>query len=246
MQGKKFTIKNDLSFNNQRSDLEKLTHTYSQLGRVQIPQFLISESAIRIHDCLSKQTEWNLSWNDQGEHKDLSYTGVMNWTEEQKILLSKKIYSQASERFQYYYSTIPIFDIYQNKLMPGHFFNKIYELINNPKLLSLVKQITGLENICFADIQATRFSAGHFLSEHDDDVRGKNRLAAYVLNLTPEWRNDWGGALILPGKEDSENVALFPKFNVLNIFSVPQKHSVSLVTEFAGAHRYSITGWFRY
>ena len=37
---------------------------------------------------------------------------------------------------------------------------------------------------------------------------------------------------------------LLPTFNTLNIFRVPADHSVSMVTPFAGAVRYAITGWF--
>lgn len=239
-------INHKLSFDNDRLDSGQLRETYNKFGRIHIPDFLEIKSANKIYQTLIEQSEWNLAWNDQGEHNDLSYKGVMNWTSEQRDLLSHKIYTQAEKDFQYCYSAIPIFDIYQNKLMPGHFFNDIYAFFNTLKFIDFIRMITGLESITFADMQATRFSKGHFLTEHDDDVRGKNRLAAYVLNLTPEWRNDWGGALVFPNNKCSEGDLFFPKFNALNIFSVPQKHFVSFVTPFAGADRYSITGWFRY
>ena len=38
-------------------------------------------------------------------------------------------------------------------------------------------------------------SPGDFLTVHDDETGGRKRLVAYVLNLTPIWRPDWGGAL---------------------------------------------------
>ncbi|MEM7360157.1 MAG: 2OG-Fe(II) oxygenase family protein [Pseudomonadota bacterium] len=234
-----------LNFVRDRTDLNQLTETFEQFGRVQIPEFLVSDSANKIHQALEEQSEWNLAWNNQGQHTDMSFTGVMNWTEEQRKTLEKRIHTQAEQGFQYCYSAIPIFDIYQNNLMPDHFFNEIYELFNDPGLLAMVRQITDLDAIRYTDMQATRFSKGHFLTEHDDNVKGKNRLAAFVLNLTPHWRDDWGGALIFPDQKGSESKSLFPKFNVLNIFAVPQKHLVSFVTPFAGAHRYSITGWFR-
>ena len=235
-----------LNFNSDRLDHSELIETYKQFGRVHIPEFLDSQSAVKIHQTLEDQLEWNLAWNDQGKHIDLSYTGVMAWSDEQKNTLQQKIHTQAEREFQYCYSAIPIFDIYQNKLMPGHFFNEIYELFNHPKLIAFVQDVTGHELIRYADMQATRFSKGHFLTEHDDNVQGKNRLAAYVLNLTPEWKNDWGGALTFPDNKNLEGEFLYPTFNALNIFSVPQRHSVSFVTPFAAANRYSITGWFRY
>ena len=36
-----------------------------------------------------------------------------------------------------------------------------------------------------------------------------------------------------------------PAFNTLNIFRVPQPHSVAWVTPLAGAPRYAVTGWLR-
>ena len=38
---------------------------------------------------------------------------------------------------------------------------------------------------------------------------------------------------------------LTPRFNALNIFAVPQLHSVSMVNRAAPYRRYSITGWLR-
>lgn len=236
-----------MKFNNVRSDISALTKSYSECGRVHIPEFLDIQSADKIHHSLAEQLEWNLAWNDQGRHTDLSYTGVMEWTNEQRELLSQKIHRQAETEFQYCYSAIPIFDIYKNKALPGHFFNDIYEFFNSAKFLAFVREVTGQQSIVYADMQATRFSKGNFLTEHDDAVQGKNRVAAYVLNLTPQWRRDWGGALVFPSDgKTNDGELFFPKFNALNIFSVPQKHFVSYVTPFAAAQRYSITGWFRY
>jgi len=228
-----------------RTDLKKLSDSFKKNKYVQIPNYLEFECAKSIHHCLSQQTQWNLAWNNMGEHTDMDYESVKRWTLEQQKQLSDRIHSQAGRSFQYRYAAIPIYDIYHKKLLPGHFFNFIYEFFNSTESLDFAKSITNIDSIKFADIQATRYSKGHFLTEHDDHVKGKNRLAAYVLNLTPEWKNDWGGALLIH-KDEVSCHALFPKFNALNIFAVPQKHSVSYISPFAQADRYSITGWFRY
>jgi len=232
-----------IDFNKDRPDKPDLIQRYDQGSYIQIPDFLSAQSAEFIYKLLASQVEWNLSWNDKGKHVDLSYMGVMNnWSNNQHETLKYKIYEQAQTEFQYNYLSIPIFDIYHKKLMPNHFFKNIYEFLNSQKFITFIREITNEKNIKFTDMQATKFLGGHFLTEHDDDVKGKNRLAAYVLNLTPEWKDDWGGALVFP----DENKMLFPRFNVLNIFPVPQRHFVSFVTPFAGEPRYSITGWFRY
>jgi Rps23 Pro-64 3,4-dihydroxylase Tpa1-like proline 4-hydroxylase len=70
------------------------------------------------------------------------------------------------------------------------------------------------------------------------------RIAAYVLNMTPHWRLDWGGALLFSDRPGHITEGYPPAFNALNIFSVPQEHLVGFISPFAGAARYSITGWF--
>jgi len=109
----------------------------------------------------------------------------------------------------------------------------------------LLRSITGDPEIRFADAQATAFSPGDFLTRHDDDVPGKNRSAAYVMSLNPEWRVEWGGLLLMHDADGCSADAIVPGFNRLNLFTVPQVHSVSEVTKATPFRRYSITGWLR-
>ena len=66
-----------------------------------------------------------------------------------------------------------------------------------------------------------------------------------MLNLTPDWRTDWGGLLAFIDEDGHVAEAYRPSYNALNIFRVPQRHAVSFVAPFAGAPRLSITGWIR-
>ena len=66
-----------------------------------------------------------------------------------------------------------------------------------------------------------------------------------MLNLTPRWRAEWGGQLQFLNTEGEVTESLIPVFDTLNVFRVPQSHAVSVVAPFAGAPRYSITGWWR-
>ena len=70
--------------------------------------------------------------------------------------------------------------------MPGHFFNEIVEFLNNEDTLNYFREILAAPEITFLDAQITRFKAGHFLNRHNDDVQGKNRVAAFVINLSKE------------------------------------------------------------
>lgn len=228
-----------------RVDLPDLNDTFTQHGRLQISAFLKEDSADKVFQTLKSQQQWNIVWNDNGKHVDMDYAGIMQLPKQKLAAIQNLIFEQARTDFQYFYANIPIYDLVLKQLLPDHFFHDIYHFINSEEVLELIRQVTGNHKIAFADAQATRYSAGHFLSEHDDDVAGKGRVAAYVLNLTPNWKADWGGALIFPNSEPGFTDALFPSYNVLNLFAVPQRHAVTMVSPFATENRYSITGWFR-
>jgi Rps23 Pro-64 3,4-dihydroxylase Tpa1-like proline 4-hydroxylase len=65
-----------------------------------------------------------------------------------------------------------------------------------------------------------------------------------VLNLTiPDWKSEWGGFLNFFDEYGNIEAGFRPMFNSLNLFLVPQRHSVSYVAPFAPVGRYAITGW---
>ena len=66
-----------------------------------------------------------------------------------------------------------------------------------------------------------------------------------MLSLTPVWRLEWGGLLVMHGEGDEPARAYMPGMNLLTLFSVGQMHSVSEVTRAAAYRRYSVTGWLR-
>jgi hypothetical protein len=105
--------------------------------------------------------------------------------------------------------------------------------------------VTGDDRIDFVDAQATRYRPGQVLTGHDDAAEGKNRLYAYVLNLTRDWRADWGGVLAFEGADGHIEAGFVPAFNALNLFAVPMRHAVTQVASFAPRDRLSITGWLR-
>ena len=129
--------------------------------------------------------------------------------------------------------------------LPESFFGALFEFLNGSEFLDTIRAVTGDAQIAFADAQATRFDPGHFLTCHDDAIAGKNRRVAFVLSLSPSWRPDWGGALQFFDPAGNVEEAFTPTYNALSLFGVPMDHSVGVVAPFAGAPRYSISGWLR-
>ena len=213
-------------------------------GRVHIPDVLTAASASAVYSQLSTETPWQLSLNVGERHFDFTHQQLMVMPPEQRETMTRRMLEQSRRGFQYVFENYPLYDLYQAGER-AHPLLAVHEFLNSEEFLQFAREITGLREIAFADSQATKYLPGHFLTEHDDDVAGKQRLAAYVLGFTPQWRADWGGILQFIDQDGHVAEGYVPKFNVLNVFRVPQKHNVSYVTPAAAHARYSITGWLR-
>lgn len=158
--------------------------------------------------------------------------------------LEERIFAQARDGFQYRYEglRVPEADDLDDDADPLACFAR---LMDSEPMLDMLRRITGAPDIGFSDGHATAYSPGDFLTEHDDDVPGKGRVAAYVFGLTRVWRPEWGGILMFHEGDGSTVTGHVPRFNTLDLFAVPQQHSVSLVTPSAPVRRYAVTGWLR-
>ena len=153
-------------------------------------------------------------------------------------------HEEATDGFQFIFDRLKLG---QARAMGLTIPQPLYDLhawFNSEAFLSFARALTGDERIAYVDAQATRYLPGHFLNRHTDEHVDAGRLYAYVLNLTPDWRAEWGGLLMF--LEGGEVVETFlPGAGTLNVFRVPQSHAVSMVAPFAGVPRHSITGWWR-
>jgi Rps23 Pro-64 3,4-dihydroxylase Tpa1-like proline 4-hydroxylase len=225
-------------------DVPALAHAYKRDGRVRV-WGLLSEGAEYLHDYLDTNPHW-VKLIKQEE-------GVLGLNAEQRARLSPEdwaeIEAEAHRRarfdFQYRYEGIRLPE--REKLTEAEESSPTTEfahLMQSPEMLDLLEAITGQRG-GFTDGFATAYGPGDFLTGHDDDVAGKNRLAAYVYGLTKGWRIEWGGLLLFHGLHERTVEGLAPRFNTLDLFSVPRQHSVTLVTPAAPHRRYAVTGWLR-
>ncbi len=117
------------------------------------------------------------------------------------------------------------------------------DFINGPAFLAFARALTGDERIQRCDASATRYLPGHYLTPHNDANAGEQRLYAYVLNLSPTWKVEWGGVLAFIDRDGHVAEGYTPVFNSLNVFKVPQNHAVTMVNHLARAPRLAVTGW---
>lgn len=213
-------------------------------GRVQIPAFLETAAADALLEEARERTAFQTVTTGSQGHVDLPAAWIESLTPDQKADFGKAVQESAAHRFQYLYDNHPIWDLREAGQLSGR-WAELLDFLNGEAFLDWARAFTGEDRIAFCDAQVTRYRRGHFLTAHDDDVEGKGRYFAYVLNLSPVWRIDWGGLLMFHGQDGHVAEAFTPSFGALNLLRVPAPHSVSQVALSAGDDRISVTGWLR-
>lgn len=228
-----------------RNDRAALKAHYDENGIVRIGAFLPDDRAAELHRQLRARADWVRLFNSGDKLFELDRTAQAALDPSRQADLDEAIYAGAREGFQYRYETIRVPDEEDARRATDDPLAKLALELSGGEVRDELRAITGADDIAFADAQATAYSPGDFLTGHDDRFPGKDRRAAYVLGLTPVWRVEWGGLLLMHGDEDRGSRAFAPLMNVLTLFKVPQMHSVTEVSRAAAYRRYSITGWFR-
>ena len=227
-------------------DTGALARRFAERGRLSIPDILAPESATALHQHLRERGDWLQVINSGDKLFELDRTTRAEMPADQLLGLDDAVYAGARYGFQYRYESLRVPDDEPARAaLNNDLLARFASWWSSGAARDFLRAVTGAPDMAFADAQATAYSPGDFLTGHDDAVAGKGRIAAYVLNLTPQWRTEWGGLLVFPDAEGSTAEAFIPGFNRLSLLRVPQPHSVSEVSRAAAFRRYAITGWLR-
>lgn len=214
-------------------------------GRARVAGVLTDAAARALHAALSGE---GIAWRrslDNPANVDVPVAIFEGQPADEQARLTAMVHEGARDGFQYLYDRLRIgHGVETGEAMPGA-LSDLYALFNSGPWLDFARRLTGDARIMHVDAMATRYGPGQFLNGHNDQHEKAGRLYAYVLNLAPRWRAEWGGLLLFKDEAGEVTETFTPGFNVLNVFRVPQAHAVSMVTPFAGAPRLSITGWWR-
>lgn len=231
---------------NPELDRQSLRRTFAERGRVQISPFLACDGAERLREHLRVRDDWRIAIRPEG--KKVVEIESATWDRmnpSQREALKRLSGPTELTGFRYLFEQIKLAEDASGPIDPQSLPGCFVSFLCSEQVLELLRAVTGIEDIAFADARGTCYAPGHYLTMHHDELEGAYRRAAYVFNLTPGWRAEWGGLLMFHDDRDDVTEGLVPRMNVLNIFAVPQHHSVSEVTAFAPRPRYSITGWLR-
>ena len=227
-------------------DRVALAHEFATKSRLQIRDVLAPAGADAVRKILADATPWGLAWQAGATAPPQLIRAEQLRSMSKDEITSILRRAAADPVYGFAYHSYPLVTAYLERWNPGSAHDRLLEELNSPEVLQLVRDVTGIAEIVKMDGQATLYAPGHFLPPHNDEESLRGRRVAYVLNLTlGKWRPQWGGYLnFFTGDWDIDQ-AFCPRFNSLNLFRVPQWHSVGEVSAAAPIGRYAVTGWAR-
>lgn len=213
--------------------------------RLQIRNFLEPDSAERLYQALRANRVWYLTFNDGAENSEMPLSSFADMPPPQRNLFLQRVNGRATSQFQFLFIQYYVSEAIRRGEDPGHPLHAMHNFMNGGACLDFMRRLAAEPQIKEVDVLASLYQRGHFLTNHDDTHGSRDRVAAYVVNLTKNWNPNWGGHLAFFDKNGNIEDAFCPSFNTLNVFLVPQPHAVQQITPFAGDVRTSFAGWLQ-
>jgi Rps23 Pro-64 3,4-dihydroxylase Tpa1-like proline 4-hydroxylase len=226
-------------------DIEAAKAEFAFKRRVHIPAFLDPDSAETIHNCLMTETPWGFAYMDGTDPRIMHRRELEGLTRARTDRVAKTITSQASQgQLSFGYFCYPMQEAVAQGWNEGLALHEVLSFLGSEQILAMIRSISGKAGLARAEAQAVLYSHQHFLTVNEG-TSGSSDKIAFMLNMTKDWREDWGGYLQFYNKSGDILQGFKPDYNSLILFAVPQRHSISYVPPYAKIGRIAITGWFR-
>ena len=223
-------------------DIPNLRSLLAAEGRLRIAPAVDPAAAEALREELTRSTLWVRTMRQGNTERELDAATLAALAPPHLTALENLSRQGDDTVFRFLHDAIRIPKDSQGRRERGTLLDACSEALNAPAMLDLIGELTGTEVRSFRG-DATRYLPGHFLTTHNDGRRHGKRVLAFVLNLS-DWHIDWGGLMLFHDDFGDAKCAWTPRFNSVNLFSVPQFHSVSCVTPLARAPRLTVSGWF--
>lgn len=237
------------------SDLRK---EFRELGHARIRNFLTSSSAEALYHRLVSKVRWYtyVIANEKlmRAHRDEDECAVL----QESIEILTYAYEGADLGFSCCYDAdrhFPEDVITEEGVHPNtqvlsndhstDLLGCVDRFMNLEETQEVAKEVLGLNMIQSIALRAIRLRPGHFVTFNSAtrfaDRTGKRR-AGFFLNLTPEWKPEWGGSLQFRTPRGGVIEGYLPMFNSLDLITFPHGYWINSISPFAKSQIIAIEG----
>jgi SM-20-related protein len=223
-------------------DIDHWRRALAERSRVQIPDFLQPAAAGAFARELADRVPWQLAERSEGASRTSPRGAYPDDAEYARLL--QRGYAHAADGYQFAYDSYMLVKASKEGWDPELLVRGTLHFFNTPEFIDFARHLGNDSSITHVTAQCTRYRPGHYLMPHEDLDEDEGRRYAFVINLSHEWRPDWGGQLQFLDAESGVAETFLPRWNSLSLFRVPQRHQVTLVAPWAARPRHAITGWW--
>jgi SM-20-related protein len=223
-------------------DIDHWRRALAERSRVQIPDFLQPAAAEAFARELAERVPWQLAERSEGVSRTSPRGAYPDDAEYARTL--QRGYARAADSYQFAYDSYMLVKASKEDWDPELLVRSTLHFLNTPEFIDFARDLGNDASITHVTAQCTRYRPGHYLMPHEDLDEDEGRRCAFVINLSREWRPDWGGQLQFLQADGGVIESFLPRWNSLSLFRVPQRHQVTLVVPWASQPRHAITGWW--
>ena len=228
-------------------NIEELKQQYRETGYVVIKNLLRDEVAQAAYEALNNRVPWEFHYREMNTGR----VGVVNPADLERLTpreIKRLVPTMATLKdndFSFAYCRYTIPSGAADCPEPVRILRDIFHYFNSDEYLGLLADITGDASGKEVSTWCSRYDRNHHLSVHMDESQSQTRIAAHVLALSKDWKQEWGGNFAFCNAEGEPEIIVPPSFNSLMLFKVPRLHLVTQVKSFVGESRYSLFGWYK-
>ena len=228
-------------------NIEELKQQYRETGYVVIKNLLRDEVAQAAYEALKNRVPWEFHYREMNTGR----VGVVNPADLERLTpreikrLVPTVATLKDNDFSFAYCRFTIPSGAADCPEPVRILSDIFHYFNSDEYLGLLADITGDASGKEVSTWCSRYDRNHHLSVHMDESQSQTRIAAHVLALSKDWKQEWGGNFAFCNAEGEPEIIVPPSFNSLMLFKVPRLHLVTQVASFVGESRYSLFGWYK-
>ncbi|MEC7605244.1 MAG: 2OG-Fe(II) oxygenase family protein [Pseudomonadota bacterium] len=228
-------------------NIEELKQQYRETGYVVIKNLLRDEVAQAAYEALKTRVPGDFHYREMNTGR----VGVVNPADLERLTpreIKRLVPTMATLRdndFSFAYCRYTIPSGAADCPEPVRILSDIFHYFNSDEYLGLLADITGDASGKEVSTWCSRYDRNHHLSVHMDESQSQTRIAAHVLALSKDWKQEWGGNFAFCNAEGEPDIIVPPSFNSLMLFKVPRLHLVTQVESFVGESRYSLFGWYK-
>lgn len=225
---------------NVRKDNEELKEKYLENKILVIENFLVPDFAIKLYKYISKIPDFK--WFYSCGIRNTKYEGRIIHKNKKRNADNIREANRSFSKNEFSFNLKRSMDNKRGEICKYEYI--LRKSLSSRFFLSMISYFTDLKLTNLNQMFLSKYTSGSFLAPHSDIGNGR---IAFVLNLTTNWKPQYGGILhFLNDKRNKITNSFVPSFNNLLIFYIPNEgipHYVSHVVPGIKNNRYAITGW---